>query len=176
MNSPSGCPAGLSRSCRVSESRRGAPLDGGNVGSAVLRAVGPVLARLGHRTARLFDHQLQGRLRCARPPRRRPADLLRPALCPRVGTIQLSARFVRAGSACVRSIPNVPPTTSGRGCLRLVEAGTAPSLPPLGFGPHGSWTSRFHLPTSLGSTGVTPLHCYYGRSDSRRAALRATGP
>ena len=33
----------------------------------------------------------------------------------------MSARFVRAGSACVRSTPRVPPTTVGRGCLRLVE-------------------------------------------------------
>jgi len=28
------------------------------------------------------------------------------------------------------------------------------------------WSSRIHFPASLGSTEITPLHRYYGRSDS----------
>lgn len=89
--------------------------------------------------------------------------------------IGLSARFVRAALAFARSIPNVPPTTSGRGWRRLVETGAAPSLSPSTELSHASWSLRLHFPASLGSTGVTPLHGYYGHSDSRRAALRALG-
>src|SRR6516225_5153648 len=65
---------------------------------------------------------------------------------------------------CVPSRPPVPPTPSGLGFLPLVEPFPAlprvvvPSLCP----------SRFHLPASLGSTGITPLPGYYGGSVTSR--------
>jgi len=49
---------------------------------------------------------------------------------------------------------------SGHGSLRLVEP--LPALPTV-FVPWGC-LSRFHLPASLGSTGITPLLRYYGGS------------
>src|SRR5262249_20163357 len=36
---------------------------------------------------------------------------------------------------------------------------------------HVAWTSRLHLPASLGSTGITRLRRYYGRSDSCAGGL-----
>jgi hypothetical protein len=177
MNSPSEYPTGASRSCQVSESRPVAPVGGGSVCAAVPPPAGPVGPPTVGRTASRFDHRLRGHRRSARLPKRRLADSARRILCPRVGTIWLSAHFLGAGSACGRSTQNVPPMTIGRGYLRLAEAGLSPSLSPVEFcSRHSSWTFHFHLPASLGSTGVTPLPRYYGRSDSRRAALRALWP
>ena len=65
---------------------------------------------------------------------------------------------------CVRSRLLVPPMPTGLGCLPLVEP--FPALPrvvvPL------FCLSRFHLPASLGSTGITPLPRYYGGSVTSR--------
>ena len=49
----------------------------------------------------------------------------------------------------------------------------APPLPPVELSRHSSSSLRCHFPASLGSTGVIPLPCYYGCSDSCRAVLRA---
>jgi hypothetical protein len=87
----------------------------------------------------------------------------------------LSARVVRAVLACARSTRKVAPTTIGLGLFRLVEAELSPPLSPVQLTGPSSWSSRFHFPASLGSTGITPLLRYYGCSDSRRAALRALG-
>src|SRR5262249_44759065 len=60
-------------------------------------------------------------------------------------------------STCARSRPLVPPMPIEHGSLRLVEP--LPALPTV-FVPLFC-LSRFHLPTSLGSTGITPLLRYY---------------
>ena len=64
----------------------------------------------------------------------------------------------------LRPLHSVRPTTTLRarpGLLRLVEPPGA--LPPVSV--RYLRTSRIHLPASLGSTGITPLQRYYGRSD-----------
>ena len=62
----------------------------------------------------------------------------------------------------MRSVQTVGSThaPSEHGSLRLVEP--LPALPTV-FVPWGC-LSRFHLPASLGSTGITPLLRYYGGS------------
>jgi hypothetical protein len=66
---------------------------------------------------------------------------------------------------CVRSRPLVPPRPTGLGCLSLVE-----SFPALSRVVVPSFSlSRFHLPASLDSTGITPLLRYYGGSVTSRA-------
>jgi hypothetical protein len=64
----------------------------------------------------------------------------------------------------------LPPIPNGHGSLRLVEP--LPALPTV-FVPVFC-LSRFHLPASLGSTGITPLLGYYGGSVTFRA--RFFGP
>jgi|SRR5260221_10195988 hypothetical protein len=65
----------------------------------------------------------------------------------------------------VRSEPSVDPSPYGLGSFPLVE-----SLPTLSrvLVPW-AFPSRFHLPASLGSTGITPLLCYYEGSVTSRA-------
>jgi hypothetical protein len=93
--------------------------------------------------------------RGARQPKRPPASCAPKAPCPRVETMCCSARFLQAGLACDPSIPNVPPTTSGGGWLRLLQARSPPPRPPLDSFRHSSSTSRLHFPASLGSAVVT---------------------
>jgi hypothetical protein len=57
------------------------------------------------------------------------------------------------------------PRPSGLGFLPLVEP--FPALPRVVV--PSLYLSRFHLPASLGSTGITPLPCYYGGSVTSRA-------
>lgn len=54
--------------------------------------------------------------------------------------------------------------------LRLVEPRSPGALPSVGLA--SVLPSRFHFPASLGSTSVTTLPGYYGRSDSCPAVLR----
>ena len=118
-HAPLVCPAVASPAFRAWRSRPGAPVAGGSACSTVLPAVWPVRPVLALQTAARFDHRLQGRPGCARPPRRRPVDYAPRALCPRVHTLRLSARLLRAGLACAPSTPNVLSTPIGLGCLRL---------------------------------------------------------
>src|SRR5208337_3004681 len=65
---------------------------------------------------------------------------------------------------CVRSRPRVPPMPIGLGFLPLVEPFRAlPRVVVPSF-----CLSRFHLPASLDSTGITPLLRYYGGSVTSR--------
>ena len=66
---------------------------------------------------------------------------------------------------CVRSRPLVPPMPTGLGCLPLV--GPFPALTRVVV--PSFYLSRFHLPASLDSTGITPLLRYYGGSVTSRA-------
>src|SRR6266446_1003417 len=66
---------------------------------------------------------------------------------------------------CVQSRPPVPPRPIGLGFLPLVEP--FPALPRVVV--PSLYLSRFHLPASLGSTGITPLLCYYEGSVTSRA-------
>jgi hypothetical protein len=70
---------------------------------------------------------------------------------------------------CVRSRPQVPPMPIGLGCLPLVEPLRA--LPRVVL--VSLCLSRFHLPASLDSTGITPLLRYYRGSVTFRLKFRS---
>jgi hypothetical protein len=85
-----------------------------------------------------------------------------------------SARFLQAGLACDPSIPIVPPTTNGGGWLRLLQARSPPAAAAARF--LSSFVIDFTppLPCVPWLRGRYPVPRYSGRSDSRRAALRAS--
>ncbi len=76
----------------------------------------------------------------------------------------LSRCWCPTPSTCIPSRRSVPSTTTcsaRHGHLRLAEPLRA--LTPVWI--QNVQASRIHLPASLGSTGITPLQRYYGRSD-----------
>ena len=71
------------------------------------------------------------------------------------------------------------PPASALSTLRVGPCGVATGLLPLVYPSrelarmvlHVSWSLPFHLPAALRSTGITPLHHYYGDSDCCPAPL-----